>query len=249
MTLPRNRRPNSLAEHIAARGSKCPVPASHDRLFEVHYWWHELARWYHEPDPFRYSLGALIQAARNVSFMVQTEKAVFTDFGWYDEWVEGAKGNRVMRWLKDARTDFVHRQALAPNSWLELHCLDDPATPHGTDDAPLRFKVNPFYCTHYYLQEGPQTDHGHEFIRHWSMDELDGQELLHACADVYDKLDELVVQAHRQAGSTMGSFKQNGSPRALPCMVDLRKFRVARTSVRDGKEIWSGEQADLHSPI
>lgn len=66
--------PQTLAEKVAAVGSKCPIPATHDRLFEIHHWWHEMARWYHEPEPFRYRLGAFIQAARNVTFMLQTEK-------------------------------------------------------------------------------------------------------------------------------------------------------------------------------
>jgi hypothetical protein len=46
----RNSDPKSLAESIAAKGSICPIPATHDRLSEIHHWWHEMARWYHEPE-------------------------------------------------------------------------------------------------------------------------------------------------------------------------------------------------------
>jgi hypothetical protein len=55
------------AQHLSGDGSACPIPNTHDRLFEMHYWWHEMARNYHEPDPFRYCLGAFIQVARNVT--------------------------------------------------------------------------------------------------------------------------------------------------------------------------------------
>ena len=73
----------SLAESVAQQGSTCPIPFTHDRLFEMHHWWNEIARWYHEPQPFRYARGAFIQAARNVTFMLQNEKSVFEDFSWY----------------------------------------------------------------------------------------------------------------------------------------------------------------------
>ncbi len=43
-----NPNPSSLAEKVAAAGSSCPIPFTHDRLFETHHWWHEMARWSHE---------------------------------------------------------------------------------------------------------------------------------------------------------------------------------------------------------
>ena len=63
--------PKSLAESLGAQGSVCPIPFTHDRLREVHHWWHEMARYYHEPEPFRYAFGAFVQAARNVTFVLQ----------------------------------------------------------------------------------------------------------------------------------------------------------------------------------
>jgi hypothetical protein len=43
------RKPRTLAEKLSAPGGACPIPFTHDRLDEVHHWWHELATWYHEP--------------------------------------------------------------------------------------------------------------------------------------------------------------------------------------------------------
>jgi hypothetical protein len=37
--------PILLAEKVAAAGSSCPIPFTHDRLFEAHHWWHEMAGW------------------------------------------------------------------------------------------------------------------------------------------------------------------------------------------------------------
>lgn len=246
---PRVRRrtdPKSLAEEVAAVGSECPIPFTHDRLFETHHWWHEMARNYHEPTPFRYAMGAYIQAARNVTFMLQKEKGVFSDFSWYSEWVERAKKDPVMCWLSDIRTGLVHQQALEPDSWLEMRCLGNPRIPHGTEEDPFRREVSPFQCTHFYMHLGPLTDHAHEYMRYWGLESLKGRELLDACADVYDRLDDLVGDAHRRLGKGMVSHQQKGSKRMLPCMEDIMRHRIARTSVREGREIWTDEPPGLH---
>jgi hypothetical protein len=109
-----------------------------------------MARWYHEPQEFCYALGAFIQAARNVTFMLQKEKSVFKDFVWYESWREHAKANQLLKWLHDTRTDFVHCQSLEPHSWLKMRCLGEHPTPHNFDDdedESLIFSVSPFACS------------------------------------------------------------------------------------------------------
>jgi len=244
--IPLNPDPKNLAERLAAVGSECPIPATHDRLAEVHHWWHEMAHWYHEPQPFRYCLGAFIQAARNVTWVLQTEKAVFEEFGWYDEWVKRAKGDPVLKWLNSTRVDFVHKGSLEPNSWLEMRCIGNPRLPSRKDKHPAQMNVSPFQCTHYYIMQGPPTDHAHEFTRHWSMDGLDGRELLEVCADIYDRLDELVHETHERLGAHVVTYTQTGSVRRLPCMDEIKKHRVVRTRVRKGREVWISEPKGLH---
>jgi len=204
-----------------------------------------MAHWYHEPEPFRYSLGAFIQAARSVTFMLQTEKAAFAEFNWYDEWVSRAKGDPALQWLNSARRDFVHRQALEPNSWLRMRCIGNPNLPGRRDKHPFEMMASPFQCTHYYMY-GPSTDHRHEFTRHWSMEDLNGRELLEVCADIYDQLDDVVREAHDHLGAHMVSHAQAGSIRRLPCMEDLKRYRVVRTSIRRGKEVWLNEPKKSH---
>src|SRR6266566_5449935 len=92
--------PDSLAELFAGEGPPCSIPYTHDRLHECHHWWHEMARNYHEPEPFRYSLGAFLQAARSVTFMLQKEQGAFSDFSWYQQWQERAKNDELLQWLK-----------------------------------------------------------------------------------------------------------------------------------------------------
>jgi hypothetical protein len=249
---PRNAlfRHQSLGDHLGDASSTCPIPFTHDRLFEVHHWWHEMARYYHEPRPFRYALGALIQAARNVTFMLQKERALFQDFGWYSDWVERASADPVLVWIHDTRTAVVHQQALEPESRLEFRCIDNPRAQERDDEEDesesLHGPVNPFRCTHEIISAAPATDHAHQYVRRWSIDSLKGRELLDACADVYDRLDELVVDAHERLGRGMAAHMKEGSGRRLPCMEDTRKHRVIRTVVKDGREAWADEPPGLH---
>lgn len=105
--------------------------------------------------------------------------------------------------------------------------------------------VSPFQCTHFYMA-GPPTDHRHEYTRHWSMDVLDGRELLEVCADVYDRLDDVVREAHERLRARMVSHAREGSTRTLPCMEYTTNYRIAKTQMRRGKEIWIGEPPGLH---
>ena len=240
--------PDSLSESLGGK-DVCPVPFTHDRLREAHHWWHEMAHFYHEPEPFRYRLGAFIVASRSVTFMLQSEKKSSENFDWYEAWREKAREDPVLSWLNSARADVVHRRALEPKSWMELRCVDNPRAVDIDDEQdthPLRFRVSPFVCTHYYIRDGWREDHPHEYERHWEIEGLEDRELLEACADAYDRLDEIVTEAHKRLGADVLSYRKSGSPRALPCMEDLSKYRIVRTSMRGGREIWEDEPAHLH---
>ena len=242
-----NRNPKTLAEKLGGEGSVCPIPATHDRLAEVHHWWHQMAEFYHEPDLFRYRLGAFAQAARSVTFMLQTEKVVFENFDFYEkDWQAWAKSDPLMKWLDHTRTMGFHRSVLAPSSWLEMECFRNPRkSPWDEDDGPIGTK-DPFQCTHFYMNTGPTTDHGHNFIRHWSMEGLGGRELLEVCAYIYDRLDEIVTEAHQRLGAFLVSYARAGSPRRLPCMEDIDQYRVVKTRMRRGKEVWVNKPRRPH---
>lgn len=206
-----------------------------------------MAEWYHEPDPFRYRLGAFVQASRSVSLMLQTEKSVFADFDWYEVgWVTRMRNDPIMTWLNSTRTDFFHRKSLEPSSWLEMECFRNPRrSPWDEDNVPIG-TVDPFRCTHYYINRGPETDHGHNFTRMWSMEGLNGRELLDACANVYDVLDELVGDAHDRLDASTVSYAKPGSKRRLPCMEKIDQYRIVKTRIRKGKEVWINRPRKPH---
>ena len=148
-----NSKPKTLAEKLAGGGTACPIPATHDRLSEVHHWWHEMAEWYHEPDPFRYRLGAFMQAARSVTFMLQTEKAVFESFDFYEKgWRAKAKADDILLWLKNTRNSSCHQQALVPSSWLRMECFRNPRRSPWDEEEERPFRViDAFQCTHTFM--------------------------------------------------------------------------------------------------
>lgn len=137
---------------------------------------------------------------------------------------------------------------------IALH--DNPRRRPGTEDDeddddphPFQFRVNPFQCTHYHIFSGGgprETDHSHEYERHWEIDSLPGRELLEACADVFDRLDALVADAHTRLGSTTVSYMREGSPRSLPCMEDVSKHLIIRSTMKDGHEVWPEESQRFH---
>ena len=252
--MSRAKPPRSLAEKVAAPGHACRLPATHDRVDECHYWWHEMARNYHEPTPFRYSLGAFIQAARSVTFMLQSEKHVFQDFSWYGEWVNSAKDSELLRLLADKRTTVVHRAALDTSSWIELRCLRVVGVDVLDDmEDVARYAMRPFECTHslirgyddFVLNMGGE-DHPHEIVRHWELDDLPGRELQDAAAEIHDRLSEVNAVAHELTGSSLAGNWEDGE-RPLPCMRDTRKHRVARIERRAGVPVWLDEPRGLHA--
>jgi hypothetical protein len=76
---------------------------------------------------------------------------------------------------------------------------------------------------------------------------LGGRELLEVTADIYDKLDALVVEAHARLGHEVKVVGAEPVKRAMPCMEETARYRVAKTVVRDGRETWENEPQGLHN--
>lgn len=250
--------PESLAEALTQGRGRCPIPATHDRLNESHYWWHEMARNYHEPNQFRWSLGAFLQSARSTTFMLQAERESFKDFDWYAEWQSKARREPLLRWVNNARVQMVHQSALATNSWARFTCLFKKGDPRARrqicddeNEGPINFVLNPFACTHYYIKTGIAEDHPHEYLRYWELDSLPNRELLEACAKVFDLLDGLSSEAHARAGAETHVESRSGAStkakgHVFPCMNDTLQHRAVRTRLKNGIEVWKNEPAGLH---
>ena len=75
---------------MSEAGFSCPLPNAHRRLSECHRLWHHAAETYDDPEGFRTQLNALLQALRNVTFVLQKEKRSIPEFdAWYEPLRDG----------------------------------------------------------------------------------------------------------------------------------------------------------------
>lgn len=150
-----------------------------------------------DSDTFRRSLNSAVQELRNVSFLVQKEKATLEDFDtWYPEWQQQARAEPVMRWIVDSRNRIVKQGDLDLLSqmrvryhldWLtsgEIEVSYPPSTPlHVAAKKMLESMGNPSY--------GIIT-----VRRRWTDFRLAQVELLEALAIAYARCADLIELAH-----------------------------------------------------
>ena len=112
--------------------------------------------------------------------------------------------------------------------------------------GPLDIVLNPYRCTHYYIQSAIREDHPHQYTRYWEAEDLPDQELLEVCAAIYDRLAEVVEIAHIHVGARMGTARRSDGewlsetgPHHLPCMNETESHRVVTTRLdENGDEVW-----------
>lgn len=101
--------------------NECPLRSAEGRLREAHRHWHDCARYYQEPEDFRGSLNASIQALRNVTFALQKVKSKLPGFeSWYAAEQEKMKSDPVLRWSHRARNTIVKEGDLVTLSKLRV---------------------------------------------------------------------------------------------------------------------------------
>ena len=175
----------------------CVVEAAHQRLFDAHELWHELADHYLEVRPFRRHLNSLIQELRNVSWLVQKEKSRFQDFDrWYLPWQDRAKQSTTMRWLTASRNRIVKQGDLntfssmmfrVQYSWLDDVVKEFPAS--ASDSIEVALGV--------LLAHHPDSAEALITVRRtWKDYSLPSRELLGALADCWEQCAQLIALAH-----------------------------------------------------
>jgi hypothetical protein len=185
--------------------SRCPIPKTHRRLIEAHVLWHQALSQYQQPMHFQANLNGTIQALRNITFVLQSEKHTFNDFdAWYAPWQERMKAEPVLRWLRDARTAVVKQGELETSStaiiklvtWRD-HVLAESTVPAEMSpelilrNLPLLELVNN-------LQIPPGDLESAAIIieRCWSAPNLEGREILDALGQAYGLLSDIIFDAH-----------------------------------------------------
>ncbi|WP_413703620.1 hypothetical protein [Pseudomonas sp. Pseusp16] len=222
---------------------RCPLSAVDRRLGDVHRHWHEAERGYFDPDTFRVSIQTAIQTLRTVSFILQSNKRIFSNFDpWYETWQLKLRADPLMRWMVDARNKIEKQGDLEAHSFVRAEIVASYYEEGPRIDVPAELFQSPAELINSIQTEDLRKHVFKDGIlriqRRWVENSLPDYELLDAVGIAYGKIAELVADAHRELGleppSTMVGDVDHTSGREsrggrLPCMIghgDTRSFDV-----------------------
>ncbi|NBB34066.1 hypothetical protein [Pseudomonas sp. BC115LW] len=222
---------------------RCPLSAVDRRLGDVHRHWHEAERGYFDPDTFRVSIQTAIQTLRTVSFILQSNKRIFSNFDpWYETWQLKLRADPLMRWMVDARNKIEKQGDLEAHSFVRAEIVASYYEEGPRIDVPAELFQSPAELINSIQTEDLRKHVFKDGIlriqRRWVENSLPDYELLDAVGIAYGKIAELVSDAHRELGleppSTMVGDVDHTSGREsrggrLPCMIghgDARSYDV-----------------------
>lgn len=216
---------------------KCSLLDVHNRLSEIHKFWHDMLFDYQNPENFRISLNAAIQSLRNTTFLLQSNKTFIPNFDqWYQQYQDLMKSNEILKWLHQARNLIVKQRD------LELCSIAIASVRTWDDVSHLEFKISPFITTEQiakdivqlHIIEAPRSiikDAILNVERKWIVNELFNHELLDVIAYGYKFFQNLLSDAHKQAGLNIELCKKPYNPKHensfIPCMSVTKDDRSA----------------------
>jgi hypothetical protein len=224
----------------------CPIPETHRRLREAHLLWHQALDSYQSPERFRANLNAVVQALRNITWILQSEKHVFLDFDvWYKPWQSSMAAQADMVWLKNARNIVVKQRDLNAQSkatitlatWRDDALSEVNVPPDAPPEDLIRSLSRVELARARSLPPGDAAAAAVMIERRWVLPDTGGREVLEVLATVYSALSDLVLDGHVvlgipqcAAGATdHGDFNsQRHASRMLPCMAFGRERRIHR---------------------
>lgn len=192
---------------------------------------------YQNPENFRISLNAAIQALRNVTFLLQSNKSNIQDFDqWYEEYRSIMKSDEILKWLHQARNIIVKQED------LKLHSIASARVRAWDDVSRLEFQISPFITTEriakdlvrMHVVKAPEPIAEHAILnveRKWVVNDLPNHELLDVIAHGYKFFDKLLLDAHEQARFDKKVCIAEHNPKHensfVPCMSVTRDDRSA----------------------
>lgn len=231
------------------------------RLQEVYILWHKSVEAYEKPDEFRTNLNACVQAIRNVTFILQSQKSEIEDFEkWYSPWQNAMKNDKIMRWCVEARNIIVKAGDIEKNSMAivsyvasyfeppKWHLIVDPF-PSATEIA--------HYVTIKYLPTELRNNGFLKIEKRWVSDDFPNVELLEVLAYAFSFLVRLLSDIEKREGPNLRNINENlekefkksteilkiiknDLPTSMVAFEDVRtqwlklpNFEVVKTVIRD----------------
>mgnify|MGYP001313222042 CR=1 FL=1 len=184
----------------------CSLPETHNRLNQAFVLFQNIKDNYHEELEFTSHLNNIIQALRNVTFVLQKELAHTDGFNeWYQKQQKELKEDESLRWLVDARNYVVKEGDLKKCSYTKVRFKDhyerelfaaklDPEIPMGFIADWFRQKV-----------KIPDEIKDHSIIeaeRIWIVEDFPKAEVVDVLIYCFGVLTNLVYLAHEQVRHT-----------------------------------------------
>ncbi|MGH2946050.1 MAG: hypothetical protein ACRDPC_07300 [Solirubrobacteraceae bacterium] len=229
----------------------CPLPGTHSRLNQAHALWHEALDAYDDPEGFVTKLNALIEALRNVTFVLQKELGNLSDQreDWYPAWQDRLKSDARLKWLIEARNLVVHQGGLETHSKARAQIVGELFEGRAVDVgispvAPAHAVVRELMLSA--LDDRVRREGTLVIERRWVVDEFPNDELLELLAHCFAVLSELVADGHEELGTSMEGCQKTAdapceyatafarSTGRLPCMWAGREARTSRRNLDSG---------------
>lgn len=227
----------------AEHQNRCPLSAVDRRLGDLHRHWHEAERGYFDPERFRVAIQTAIQTLRTVTFIVQSNKRLFSNFDpWYESWQDKLRADPLMRWMVDARNKIEKQGDLDAHSFVLAEIIASYYEEGPRMEVPAELFQSPAELISSIptevLRKHVFKDGILRIQRRWVENSLPDYELLDAVGIAYGRVAELVADAHRELGleppstmvgdidHTQGEESRGGR---LPCMIghgDARSHNV-----------------------
>jgi len=222
---------------------ECPLAEVDKRLSDVHTLWHRTNDSYFEPEEFRINLNALIQTARTVTFILQSNKSKIPDFdNWYSAQQDIMKANHIMKWLVAARNEVEKQGDLSTQSLINVSIVAS----HLDEFPSVELEVDLFDGIDDLFQKIPNAVLKKQVLKHgmlkverkWVHDKLPDMELMEALAHCFGCLANVVSAAHEQMGLITSESREQSRYEHLdgrpPCMENTDEFHTINIQLSSG---------------
>jgi hypothetical protein len=240
-----NMPPESAAPPDGERREKwqrCPLYEADDKGAEAHYFLERMMVSYHDPDPFRWSLNAFVQALRSITFYIQKLLKHRDSFdAWYDAEQATMRADPLLRKFVLGRNTVVKQRNLYVESAATIGV-------YRYRKPRMGLKVNvPVYVSSrdllkraelLNLLDAKRTAEGEEYgiEREWHVPELGEGNVLDRCDEAWILVTDVLERAHDFIGLSSPGPKLH---RHQSSAVNL----LTETDVHPGLAVhWWGDQ-------
>lgn len=185
---------------------ECPLPETHNRLNQTFVLFQNIKNNYHEELEFTSHLNNIIQALRNITFVMQKELAHSNGFEeWYEKQQNKMREDEILKWLVNARNHVVKEGDLKKFSYTKVRLKDhyDRELFAAKLDAeiPMEF-VAEWFREKTKIPEEIKEQSIIEAERIWIVEDFPKAEIVDVLIYCFGVLTNLVYLAHEQVQGT-----------------------------------------------